>query len=162
VRVRLLNPWARKGQILKILIVEDDIPQLDFLKKHLAAEFPGVTIETIETEATKLQMPQLLADLPNVVILDMLLGSAEVMEEELREQEGKDLYGSGKRCRDLLASFPETRMIPIILYSWLDSSNAYSCSQLQEEGLFHLAGGELMEVTAQVSIILKAQHMEPL
>jgi DNA-binding NarL/FixJ family response regulator len=112
---------------MNILIVEDDYLQFEFMARDLSAQFPGVTIESVDTESEfRRRIPTIRANPPNLVIMDVLLRWANPGEEPVGDPAKGDFYSAGIRCQELLASFEETKHIPVIFYSMLDRTEAIS------------------------------------
>ena len=122
---------------MKILIVEDDYLQLEFIARDLSGQFPGVAIESIETESEfRKRMPAIRANPPNLVIMDVLLRWANIDEEPSIKDVDGDFYSAGIRCHELLASFEETKDVPFIFYSMLDRTEAMSEARLPKNSFF--------------------------
>lgn len=115
---------------MRILVVEDDHIQADWIKKKLQDAFAqthgGVELIVINTESEfRTRLPELANSLPDVIVMDVMLRWADPSPDLARPpqdviQEG--FYRAGLRCERLLASDPRTSSIPVVLYTVLDSN----------------------------------------
>jgi CheY-like chemotaxis protein len=121
---------------MNILIVEDDPIQFEFIqegflqdKKHF--EFK---IERIATECEfRSSFEQIAHDRFDVIIMDIMLRWTDpsrnmTMPSEKIEKEG--FYRAGFRCIEMLKQDSRTKLIPILVYSVLDSEDLESELQL--------------------------------
>lgn len=109
---------------MKILVVEDDYLQSEWLVPTLRDTFPRVRIEAVSTEKEfRTKLPEILTDPPTVVVMDVMLRWADpepTMEPPPPEVEEGGFYRAGLRCQQLLAAQQRTSHVPVILYTVLD------------------------------------------
>lgn len=111
---------------MRAVIVEDDYLQADWLKQTIQSAFHGAQVDCIRTEYA---FRQALADLrkspPDVLLLDVMLrwtnpGMDVSAPDDVREGQ---YYRAGLRCERLLREFPETKALPVILYTMLEGKD---------------------------------------
>jgi len=113
---------------MKILIVEDDYLQADWIRANLEQAFSnletGIDIDQIGTE---LEFRARLADIPkeppDVIIMDVMLRWTDPspdMQLPPDDVQEKGFYRAGLRCARLLAKDKRTSDIPVILYTVLE------------------------------------------
>jgi DNA-binding NarL/FixJ family response regulator len=144
---------------MNIVIVEDNRVELDEILPRLCGEFPGVNFNVIETEsAFRRAVPDLRATPPTIVIMDMLLRWSDAGSEEEQPAEiGGDFYSAGLRCQTLLASYPETKNVPIIFYSMLDRNDAIP-DRLPRNTVFSTKSRELFDLVRKIRNLIAAQN----
>ncbi len=149
---------------MKIIVVEDDFPELEFLTTHLSDQFPGVDIVTFETEsAFSNAMSMIRENPPQVVIIDIMLRWTDLAQELVpRDHFGEGYQRAGIRFQELLASFPETVGVPIIFYSVLERADVFLEGRLPPNTLFSTKSGQLFDLTRKVRSLLVAQQRVPL
>lgn len=107
---------------MKILLVEDDDIQSEWMGEELKKEFPKATVEVIPTELGFIErMEQLAANRPDVVIMDMMLrwtDPSPEMKPPPEEVKREGFYAAGRRCAQRLRD--RKIDIPVILYTILD------------------------------------------
>ena len=111
---------------MKILIVEDDYLQADWLKETLGDYFPGSTVQQISTESEfRSQIEHLRKSPPDLVLLDVMLRWADPSPKTAvpTEDAKNGFFRAGLRCEGLLRQFKETRRTPVILYTVLQGSD---------------------------------------
>lgn len=111
---------------MRILIVEDDDMQSDWLIERLKREF-RTEPDLIRTESEFYDcLDALSSSPPDIIIIDIMLPWTEV-ERDSRdappEIRGKGWFDAGLRCEKLLHEREETKSIPVILYSMLEPKN---------------------------------------
>ena len=144
---------------MKILVVEDDHLQVQWIKKGLLQSFPSATIDVIKTELEfRLRVPGMVNDAPAVVIMDVMLRwtdpTPNVQSPPAEVQKG-GFFRAGLRCARLLAAQFGTRNIPVILYSVLEESDL--ASELKEESQVH----HLRKDSALEPLIRRIQELLP-
>src|SRR5258707_15682216 len=100
---------------MKLIVVEDDFHQLDFIASELAFQFPGVEIQKFETEESfRDAIDDIRKEPPQAVIMDIMVRWTDKPQTELQRQErpAGDHRKAGIRCQELLASFSETAEVP--------------------------------------------------
>jgi DNA-binding NarL/FixJ family response regulator len=111
---------------MRILIVEDDDMQSDWLIERLKREF-RTEPDLIRTESEFYdRLDALSASPPNIIIIDIMLPWTEVERDSCDappEIRGKGWFDAGLRCEKLLHEREETKSIPVILYSMLEPKN---------------------------------------
>jgi len=112
---------------MKILIVEDDHLQADWIKLSLGHALPGAEIQRISTElGFRSSLEGIANEPPDVIIMDIMLRwtdpSADTAEppDEVRKE---GFFAAGLRCERLLAANQRTSRIPVILYTVLEESD---------------------------------------
>lgn len=147
---------------MKILIVEDDHSEAEYLTSTLAKEFTGVEITVIRTEsAFRKSLPDLIVTPPNVIVLDMLLRWSDFSEDVPAEVPTEhDYFRAGLRCQELLASNQRTADIPIIFYSVVERSDLPSF-QLPKNAFYCSKSAESFDLVRKVRSSLAAQYHIP-
>lgn len=109
---------------MKILVVEDDHLQAEWIINNLEKAFSGATINRISTESEfYLKIDHVIKDPPDVIIIDVMLRWTDpgpdmpIPPEEVRMS---GFYRAGFRCKSLLANNDITKDIPLILYTVLE------------------------------------------
>jgi hypothetical protein len=133
---------------MRIVVVEDDSHQAEFIADGLAEEF-GCPIKVIPDELEfRRQFAELENDPPSVLVIDVFLrwtsprpGMALPPDDALRHED------AGFRCQQLLAGSTATRDVPVILYTVFHSSH-------------HSA--EIVELPRGVSYLVKDSELTPL
>jgi CheY-like chemotaxis protein len=112
---------------MRILIVEDDYIQANALRDALKREIPELKVDRIATESQfRAALPGLARDKPDVILMDVMLRWSDPAPQRPEPPEDVLQEGSrrsGLRCQRRLADNPETRDIPVILYTVLESSD---------------------------------------
>jgi len=109
---------------MRVLIVEDDYLQADWLGQILRDQLSGVEIEHIRSEQKFYDwLESLKSSPPDLVILDVMLrwtdpGSEIPAPEEVSKG---GYYRAGLRCEKLLRQKEGTRSTPVILYTVLEA-----------------------------------------
>lgn len=110
---------------MKILIVEDDDYQGEWIYNTLRQNFQGEQIDWIKTEyefRTRLDS-EIIPAPPDVIVIDIMLRwtkPAPKMHVRPPDVKAEGFYRAGLRCIDLLQKSDNTRNIPVILYTVLD------------------------------------------
>jgi len=113
----------------KILVVEDDYLQSEWLIEKLKEEFPDYEIELLCTESDFYRYHAGIVNAekkPDVVLMDVMLSWADPspnMPEPPEEVKQKGFYEAGLRCRNMMISDPKTRDIHVVLYTQLENSD---------------------------------------
>jgi CheY-like chemotaxis protein len=109
---------------MRVLIVEDDYLQADWLEQILREQFPGVEIESIRSEQKFYDwLERMKSSAPDLIILDVMLrwtdpGSGIPAPEEVSKG---GYYRAGLRCEKLLRRAEYTKSTPVILYTVLEA-----------------------------------------
>src|SRR6266545_683355 len=109
---------------MRVLIVEDDYLQADWLGEILREQLEGVEIEHIRSEQKFYDwLESSKRSPPDLIILDVMLrwtdpGSGISAPEEVRTG---GYYRAGLRCEKLLRQLEESRSTPVILYTVLEA-----------------------------------------
>jgi len=114
---------------MKILVVEDDHLQADWICQNLEGEFVGAEIQRISTELefrSRLIDGDLGKEPPDVIIMDVMLRWADPspdLQPPPDDVRDEGFYNAGLRCEKLLDQDETTRHIPVILYTVLERSD---------------------------------------
>jgi DNA-binding response OmpR family regulator len=114
-------------ELMKILIVEDDHLQADWIGLNLRQEFAAnARIETISSESEFDQwLSSLTTDPPDVVLMDVMVRMCDPTPE-LANSLGQpssgeyDYFRAGLRCAAKLRKDQRTSQVPVILYTMLE------------------------------------------
>jgi len=108
----------------RFIVVEDDHLQEAPLQDYLTSVFPDSTVETISTEEDfRLAMPAMRANIPDLVVLDVMLRWSFPRPNPPKPP--KDVlsggyYRAGLRCAQLLQEDALLRDVPVVLYTILE------------------------------------------
>lgn len=109
---------------MRVLLVEDDHDQADFIKGFLGQELAGSEIELIRTEHEFRGRLDAIAERPpDVVVMDVMLrwtDPSPAMEPRPQDVKEGGIFEAGLRCRAQLADRPATAAVPVILYTVLE------------------------------------------
>jgi CheY-like chemotaxis protein len=112
-----------------IVLVEDDDMQATWVRERLSDE-PWLNDPRwlwIETEYEfRQKLPGLGADPPDLIIMDVMLNWAVATPDMADPPDDVNEGGyvrAGLRCERMLAEFPPTRNIPVILFTILEHHN---------------------------------------
>ena len=113
---------------MHILLVEDDAQQSQTICESLYAAFPEARIETLATELQFRQRVDTIAsNRPDIVILDVMLRwtdpSPQLVPKPV-ELKNTTFHKAGFRCQELLQEHPETKDLPVILFTVIDETDA--------------------------------------
>ncbi len=126
---------------MKILIVEDDHLQSEWLESEIKEEFNGVNVSIIETELEfKTKVAQIVLERPNLILMDIMLRWTNPSVEMSRPPEEIELagiYDAGFRCHELLSMHNLEKDIPVILYSVLDKEDLNSTLKVDQNSYIH-------------------------
>jgi CheY-like chemotaxis protein len=109
---------------MKIILVEDDYTQAQFLTRELKAEFPESAVTLIGTEkAFRASLEEIANSPPDVFVIDIMLKWTDVGRD--REASPPDVragkfHRAGFRCVKLLERGERTKKIPVVLYSMVE------------------------------------------
>src|ERR1051325_11491658 len=135
---------------MRIILVEDDYWQSDWISLHLKTNFK-VSPEQVFTEYDfHKQFESYMQKPPDAVIMDVMLPwteAAEDMEPRPPKVKEEGAYRAGLRCRELLAGNERTKNIPVIFYTVLDKNDLES---------------ELQDLPENAVFLLKDSDAEPL
>jgi CheY-like chemotaxis protein len=111
----------------KILIVEDDYMQTEFIVPTLRQAFRGSEIQQLNTEHEfRVAMNEIAANPPDVIVIDVMLRWTDP-EPDLppvpEDVETGGYHHAGIRCAKLLAENERTKQIPLILYTVLETTD---------------------------------------
>lgn len=131
---------------MHILLVEDDAQQSQTICESLSEAFPKARIETLSTELQFRQRVEAMADhRPDVIVLDIMLRWTDPSPEMVpkpSELKGTTFHKAGFRCQELLQKRPETRDVPVILFTVIDEadvavgqSNAVFVAKFRDQAL---------------------------
>lgn len=112
---------------MKILLVEDDYLQNEWISSNLQQEFPDAEIELLSTESEFYShINKIAAHPPDVILIDVMLrweDPSENPKPEPDEVRQEGFFRAGLRCERLLAKDARTGRIPVILYTMLESTD---------------------------------------
>lgn len=112
---------------MRIMLVEDDYLQSDWMCTTLKHVIPDAQLECVSTESEfRLRFDEIADREPDVVVLDVMLrwsdpGPEFVQPPDDVEKEG--FYRAGLRCQRMLAADQRTARIPVILYTVLEHAD---------------------------------------
>jgi DNA-binding NarL/FixJ family response regulator len=106
---------------MKVLILEDDLSEEQYLQSLLSKEFPGIGVDVLRTEtAFRNALAALRANPPSAIIVDLILRWSDLPGAPPSLY---DPYDAGIRCQRLLAEDATTGAIPVVFYSVVDRSD---------------------------------------
>lgn len=112
---------------MKILVVEDDYLQVEWLSEQLKNHIEEVQVESISTESKFYDsLARIAAQPPDIILMDVMLRWTDpaphmlVPPDDVREE---GFYTAGLRCERKLRQNSETSTIPVILYTMLEQSD---------------------------------------
>ncbi len=112
---------------MKIVIVEDDYLQAEWLQGILKEQFLHCKVQQISTELDfRNALVRLREAPPDLVILDVMLrwtDPAPYMIGAPADVRASGFFRAGFRCERLLRQFPETAGVPVILYTVLEEED---------------------------------------
>jgi CheY-like chemotaxis protein len=112
---------------MKILIVEDNAMQADWMNQELTRRLPKIEIDMCDTECEfHANFENIAANPPDVVLMDVMLNwthPAENMVPRPPAVAEAGIWRAGIRCEKLLRGDPRTKDIPVVLYTSLAESN---------------------------------------
>jgi DNA-binding NarL/FixJ family response regulator len=136
---------------MKLLIVEDDHLQAEWIYQKLKEEMPGAEISCIRTESEfRSKLEEIANAPPEVVLMDVMLRWADVtfdIPEPPEDVVKEKFYRAGLRCERLLAKDERTALIPIIFYTVLERTDLRN---------------ELVNLPAHVQYLAKHSDIAPL
>lgn len=111
----------------KILIVEDDHMQTDFIDPALRQAFRGSEIKYLNTEHEfRVAMDDIVKDPPDVAVIDVMLRWTDPDPDLPPPPEDVNTgayHHAGIRCAKLLAENEKINQIPVILYTVLETTD---------------------------------------
>lgn len=149
---------------MKILVVEDDHLQVEWIGQNLQKQFPAAQVEAIRTElAFREKLREIVARPPDIVIMDVMLrwtdpSSSVADAPEDVKKEG--VYKAGLRCKKLLAE-KGARQIPVLLYTVLERSDLPVKAEGGSPDCYLRKEGKIGELAEQVSRLTGAQRRIP-
>lgn len=112
---------------LKILMVEDDPVQIEVMEEALRRGLKEARIDLIRTEHEFCsRLEKIAANPPDVAVIDVMLRWTDPSPDLPKpppEVVAGGHYKAGVRCQALLGSRPDTRKIPVILYTVLEQDD---------------------------------------
>lgn len=113
---------------MKILIVEDDHLQADWIRSGLAdKKVIGAKVEIIKTESEfQSRFEEIAINPPHVIVIDVMLrwcDPSRNMPTPPPQVKQHGFYRAGFRCQRKLESDERTKHIPIIFYTVLTGEN---------------------------------------
>jgi DNA-binding NarL/FixJ family response regulator len=113
----------------KIVVVEDDHLDREWIEGELREYFRGADIELIGTERKFRERLQYLAQHPpDIIIFDIMLQwdtpqEGQKVEDVPKQVREEGVYTAGLRCVSYLKQFDTLKDTPYILYTGLDKNN---------------------------------------
>jgi CheY-like chemotaxis protein len=110
----------------RVLVVEDDYLQADWLEETLKKSFTDLNVQQIRTESEfRNKLGNLRRDPPDLILLDVMLRWTDPSPKiDVPTEEAKNgFFRAGLRCERLLRQHKETRRIPVILYTVLQETD---------------------------------------
>ncbi len=152
--------------MMKILIVEDDHLQGEWILSGLDEVFHGASIKLIDTEFDfRASFDRIANDPPDVVVMDVMLRWAnpsptlEVPPEEIQKE---GFYRAGLRCEALLAGDVRTSHIPVILYTVLERGDLDRQLQTRRENVIYLPKeSDQSPLHQQIRELMLAKFLNP-
>ena len=127
---------------MKVLIIEDDYLDADFVYRNLKHAFRAVELDHIRTESEFLsRLDEIVEDPPDIFIIDVMLPWASPSEhiiEPPREVIEEHYYRAGFRCQRRLAEREETKNKAVIFYTALDRQDLEMDLGRLPRNVFHL------------------------
>jgi len=113
--------------MLQFVVVEDDHLQEEPLADHLREVFSGAQVIVISTEEEfRERLPALRADVPDLVLMDVMLRWADPrpgIPKPPEEVLSGGYYRAGQRCAQLMLDDPVLRAVPVVLFTILERSD---------------------------------------
>lgn len=113
--------------MLQFVVVEDDHLQEEPLADHLRAVFGGARVIAISTEEEfRERLPALRADVPDLVLMDVMLRWADSrpgIPDPPEEVLSGGYYRAGQRCAQLMLDDPVLRAVPVVLFTILERTD---------------------------------------
>lgn len=110
---------------MRILIVEDDYKQAEWLTTVITGAFPGSHVERIATESEfRSAFGDIAANPPSIIFLDMMLRWADAAPEMPPfpgDASGASWHRAGARCRQMLQAHESTRGVPLVIHTVLEA-----------------------------------------
>jgi CheY-like chemotaxis protein len=112
---------------MRVLLVDDDSLQTEWLQRELGRRLPTSQFEEINTENEfRTQLEEIEKHPPDIILLDVMLrwtDAAEVMPPMPTDVAEGKYYSAGFRCLKLLSEVDCLKDIPVILLTVLDESD---------------------------------------
>ncbi|MCI0488512.1 MAG: hypothetical protein L0229_18140 [Blastocatellia bacterium] len=129
---------------MKILIIDDDHLQAEWIHENLERAFPSAKIEHINTELEfRSRLDGIAENPPDIVVLDVMLRwtdpSPKVQLPPDDDVIKEGFYTAGLRCEKLLAQNERTSNIPVILYTVLERADLNQHMQTTRSNVNYLA-----------------------
>jgi DNA-binding NarL/FixJ family response regulator len=109
---------------MRVIILEDDYLQADWLVKTLKESFGAIDIEVVDSESEfHRSFAKIRKNPPDLVFTDVMVRWAlpgPDVPERPDEVKGDAFYRAGFRCLRMLLDAEETRSVPVIVYSVLE------------------------------------------
>ena len=113
--------------MLHLVVVEDEHLQEEPITEHLRAVFAGARVLTLRTEEEfRARLPAMRADVPDLVLMDVMLRWADPrpgIPEPPEDVLSGGYYRAGQRCAQLLLDDPVLCAVPVVLFTILERSD---------------------------------------
>lgn len=113
----------------RVLVVEDDYLQAEWMQSTLSEALPGLQTERIATEYEfRCKVNSLTSAPPDVILLDVMLRWCDP-DQDVKAPDDVRLggfYRAGLRCEKLLRANTETSSVSVILYTVLEERDLES------------------------------------
>lgn len=131
---------------MKIVIVEDDPLQMEWVDGEIKKSFPNSVIERINTEYEfESRLSDFVKNPPNIFVIDMLLrwtNPSRNMPPQPEEVEKDGFFRAGLRCAQKLVKRDNTKNVPIIIYTVLEKDDiALDLKKIQSARYLRKDGG---------------------
>jgi|ERR1022692_346492 CheY-like chemotaxis protein len=111
---------------IEILSLEDDPLQAEWIRQTIESGVAGSKVNHVGTESEFVaRFPGIVAAPPTLILMDVMLRWADPspnIPERPADVKKGGMRRAGLRCCTRLAANPKTRVIPVILYTVLQSS----------------------------------------
>ena len=127
---------------MRILVVEDDHLQREWIRQKLQEEF-NAQIDMISTEGDfRSRLEEIAKNPPDVIIMDIMLRWTDPrpdMQPQPDDVKREGFFRAGLRCQRLLALDERTKNIPVILYTVLTNNDVGDETKKLRRNVIHVS-----------------------